>query len=90
MILTTQQVKDKLGVGSTTLANMIAAGTITPINKRKPGAKKFFMKFNSRDINALKVEPTKRVAKVTVTGGGLATTLARIEEKVDRLLGFLS
>lgn len=51
MELTTQQVAKRLGYRSTKpIKNIVEEGLLTPVNQRAPGAKKFFMKFDSKDV----------------------------------------
>jgi hypothetical protein len=95
MNLTTQQVKEKLHVGDRRLANLVEEGKIKPVNERKPGAKKFFARYNSVDVNKLFQEmkhngtvPAPRAQKAVAelpVADGIRTTLARIEAKLDAL-----
>lgn len=71
---------------------MIEEGVLKTINARKPGAKKFFARFDSKHVNEvardnkpeIKVRAPKQPEPTSVNG--VMTTLARIETKVDRLI----
>lgn len=93
MILNAQQVKEKLKIGDTRLRRLVESGKLTPVNVRKPGAKKFFMRFNSADVNAAAKElklnghAPRVVEKPTPTEPtGILSRLSAIESKLDTLI----
>jgi hypothetical protein len=96
MQLTTQQVAEKLKIGSTQVKTLVKHGKLTPSNKKKPEATKFFMKFDSKDIaeylknnntNGHRSRPIISASKDEDSKPtGIVTRLDRIESKIDKLL----
>jgi hypothetical protein len=56
MILSLQQVKEKLGIGDTRLHQLIDSGILPTVNQRKPETKKFFRRFDSAVVNKVAAE----------------------------------
>lgn len=99
MILTAQQVKEKLGIGDTRLKNLQKDGILKPVNKPKEGAKKFFARFDSKDVNRVAAElkgtfrqrPVRQVDTPSDSPStGFLSRLERLENKVDAILKILS
>jgi hypothetical protein len=97
VIINAQQVREKLRIGDARLRTLVEQGKLKPTNQRKPGAKKFFMRFDSRAVAAAAKElglnghaPRRErpVPFSAAQGGGLTgilTRLARIEETVQAI-----
>ena len=92
MLLTKQQVKEKLGIGDARLEALVQAGTLKPANERKAGAKKFFAKFRAAEVAAVAREmrengkAPRRAPVAPIGPAGVLTQLAELNAKVDRLL----
>lgn len=64
MIITKLQAQEIVGVGDTTFRRLVEEGKLTPVNKPKDGAKKFFAKFDSAAVRTYvksQKESTKHV-----------------------------
>jgi hypothetical protein len=94
MVITAQQVREKLNIGDARLKTLVAEGKLRPKNRRKKGAKKFFMKFDSKAVSqaakelGLNGHAPKRAARVRRPQGaigGIITRLARIEDAVQAI-----
>lgn len=94
MTLTTQQVAEKLHVTKGAVVKLVQAGTLMPTNERKPGAAKFFMRFDDKAVrayakaNGTGKAPKGRVVVLRPTAGatGILSRLDSIESKLDQLL----
>lgn len=94
MLLTAQQVRERLGIGETSLKNLVKSGTLKPVNERKPDAKKYFMKFGSKEVDEVRREmrangktirpPRERMLETVPESP--SNRLERIEAKLDQLL----
>jgi hypothetical protein len=69
MIISAAQAQGMLGVGKTRFLRIVADGSLKPVNERKKGAKKWFMRFESADVNRLKKasQPARNNGHVVVT-----------------------
>jgi len=93
MQLTSQQVKEILHIGDTKLSHLVKDGTLKPVNAKRPDAKKFFAKFDSKQVNELKkgmkvsngAVRSVQTSKKAITENPF-TRLDRIEEKLDKLI----
>lgn len=94
MKLTSVQVREKLGIGTVRLKSLVANGKLKPINTHDPKKKKYFMKFDSRDVNAyIKTNGTstrkkrvmKNVQSVPNVLSRMADNLAELSKKIDLL-----
>jgi hypothetical protein len=56
MNLTVPQTQARLGIGKTRLLRLIREGQLVPTNERKPGAQKWFMRFDLKAVDALRRE----------------------------------
>jgi hypothetical protein len=100
MNLTVPQTQARLGIGKTRLLRLIREGQLVPANERKPGAQKWFMRFDLKAVDALRREmkesprlplrPTPEPPPPPMAPApamqGLSTRLASIERKLDALL----
>lgn len=95
MNLTALQVRERLHIGEARLKKLVKEGVLTPINPKKEGAKKFFMKFREGDVIRVKKELKIRKPPVLVQteapsdtplGSGIRTQLDRIEAKLDQII----
>lgn len=95
MILTKYQVKEKLNIGDRRLELLMESGKLIPVNKKKEGAKKFFAKFNSKDVDVIYKEmkangkihsSTTKMEVISSPQNGILTRLSSIEEKLDLLI----
>jgi hypothetical protein len=56
MILSAQQVKEKLHIGDVRLRHLVDSGKLPTVNQRRPEAKKFFRRFDSAVVNKIAAE----------------------------------
>ena len=100
MKLTTQQVAEKLGVSTVTVATLAREGKLPTANKQEPG-KRVAHRFDSKVVAEFKktyVAHARRNGKAnghaTATAPGLLTLmvkrLAAMDDKLDRLIGMWS
>lgn len=87
MLLTVQQVAEKLGVSRSVVHRMIRDKELIPANSPKEGAKKFYAKFQAKDINAYKKAngTSKRPRRVVKNVTPVPNVLARMSDKLEEL-----
>lgn len=70
MIITLNQVAERLGVSSSVVNRLIREGSLVPVNERKEGAKKFFAKFDLKAVADYQkeVREQRRAATLDFTG----------------------
>lgn len=90
MELTAKQTREKLGIGSSRLNTLVKEGKITPSNQRNPKAKKWFMKFNSKEVSRyLSENGASRKSsnkELNIPNKGIFSRLNEIEKKIDTLI----
>jgi hypothetical protein len=99
MNLTIPQTQARLGVSKNRVYRLIAEGRLVPAAERKPGAQKWFRRFDLKAVDQLrremKEDPRLPLARPTPAPSpappapamqGLSTRLASIERKLDTLL----
>lgn len=99
MNLTIPQTQARLGVSNNRVYKLIAEGRLVPVTERKPGAQKWFRRFDLKAVDQLRREmkedprlplarptPAPRAAAPVPAMQGLSTRLASIERKLDTLL----
>lgn len=88
MLLTSQQVAEKLGVSRGVVLAMTRRGELTPVNKPIEGKKKFYPKYQSKDINSFKktnrTPKRARSVKQPVIGGFI-TELREMRVQLNRI-----
>jgi hypothetical protein len=93
MLLTSQQVKDQLHIGDTRLRKLETEGVLIPVNKPKDGAKKFFRKYDSKDVTKVRVDmkasgtaPAPKPVASQTSPKSVMTLLTEMNDKLDRLI----
>jgi hypothetical protein len=105
MLLTAVQTREKLGIKTNErLKRIVATGALRPVNAPKPGAEKFFMQFDSRDVNAylrsranghepappaLPLEPAPPVAAAPPPVLGLVAKLDTLDQQQKQIINRL-
>jgi hypothetical protein len=93
MIITAPQARTILGVGKKRLTDLIADGLLTPVNPKKPDALKWFMRFDSAEVNRLRRgsdKPVPNVRKGGVNGHAMTAEIIKPAPAVPAASGLLT